>query len=210
MSHWPTSAVDPIKEPTNTTRPSKFHSYKEDKASESHEANANKDGKEHIRIDLYSLDVRKINKAFRDFRKSKGNWAFYGSTFFRDENSRNCSGLSAHLLIEGGINELIEYLDDTVDKMVSPFFGTRGSSLSPSAVFAEGLRLSAATLVAAQGVKHVITPSGIAKLAEIAKKAEIKKYESAPSSNAPSRASSKIKSSSKDDSAHQKTTCLVM
>lgn len=59
-----------------------------------------------ITVDLYSLDVQEINKEFEKFEKSNGNWSIWGSAFFRERKTRNCSGLCSYLLRQGGINNL--------------------------------------------------------------------------------------------------------
>lgn len=60
-------------------------------------------GQPDLEIKLYGLDVGAINAAFNQFKNSKCNWSIFGSTFFRKENTRNCSGLVSYLLYEGGI-----------------------------------------------------------------------------------------------------------
>lgn len=60
-------------------------------------------GQPDLEIKLYGLDVRAINAAFNQFKDSKCNWSIFGSTFFRKEKTRNCSGLVSYLLYVGGI-----------------------------------------------------------------------------------------------------------
>ncbi len=60
-----------------------------------------------IRITLYSLDADAINKAYSEFRKSGRIWDLFASTYgFKNKGAQNCSGLTADLLKEGGIDKL--------------------------------------------------------------------------------------------------------
>jgi hypothetical protein len=85
-------------------------------------------------IDLYSLNVDKINQAYAQFIASNCNWSLWGSSFFRDENTRNCSGLCLHLLKEGGIDALltepvsVEMVMGTGAGSATAFFGLGGGA----------------------------------------------------------------------------------
>jgi hypothetical protein len=59
-------------------------------------------------IEIYTLDVDAINEAFLKFENLKFNWSIWGSSIFRHEKSRNCSGLVTYLLMEGKYKEQLK------------------------------------------------------------------------------------------------------
>lgn len=71
------------------------------------EQDINTEGSESdIIVDLYSLDVKKINDHFKKFKASGCRWALLGSSFIAHPETQNCSGLVYSLLSIGGIKSL--------------------------------------------------------------------------------------------------------
>ena len=76
------------------------HTFETDKALE-----GNRDPE--IHIDLYSLDVGAINKAYEAFQKAGYQWNILGSTFFKKNTIGNCASLTEFLLRAGGVDKLV-------------------------------------------------------------------------------------------------------
>lgn len=64
------------------------------------------EGEPDLVIDLYSLDVKKINTSFKKFKISGCRWALFGSSFMAHPETQNCAGLIYGLLCIGGIKKL--------------------------------------------------------------------------------------------------------
>jgi len=127
-------------------------------------------------IDLYSLDVDKINRAYAQFLASNCNWSLWGSAFFRDESTRNCSGLCLYLLKEGGIDALltesvsVEMVMGTGAGSATAFFGLGGGAWlgfagGSSNVFLGSSVAKAVMLVGLPATPGVVFIGGIAMLA---------------------------------------------
>ena len=71
-----------------------------------------------VEVNLYSLNVDKINEEYKKFVESDYNWSLFGSTFFKYEKTQNCSGLVAFLLKEGDINKLFSSSDHIKNGMM--------------------------------------------------------------------------------------------
>ena len=83
-------------------------------------------------IDLFSLDVERINNAYNAFLAGKSNWALPASSMLRGKNTFNCSGLVWHLLEQGKIKHLFK---DSFWPIDGPFGSITGAgSTIPKAI----------------------------------------------------------------------------
>jgi len=111
-----------------------------------------------VEINLHGLDIQKINTAFEEFRASDCDWELWGSTYFKSKNTRNCSGLTHHLLQIGRI-----------DKFVGTYTGTgfrTGIYTGVSGGIGAGL-LAANNMAVVYGAGTFAAPAGLATMAGI-------------------------------------------
>lgn len=89
-------------------------------------------------VDLFSLDVKKINNDYERFKSSGCKWAIYGSSFFKTQDTQNCCGLCLFLLNAGGITNLAKYNDFYLAKIISLLGSTFGFFAVPIILNATG------------------------------------------------------------------------
>ncbi len=141
---------------------------------------------------LTCLNVDEIEAAFYEFKESNASFDLYSSVNpFTSECHKNCSGLTILLLSAGGIYDVIKHLDESnLGSIGLSFFAYNSYSAYALAtngvnpmlgicIFIGKLWLSAGTGIALEEVdamrreiKNIITPRGIATLAERIEDAE--------------------------------------
>lgn len=152
-----------------------------------------------IEVNLYSLDVKKIKKAYQEYIKNPNKkWCGLGSSIFQG-NTQNCCGFVAYLLEAGGIEKLVTTYKNPLTSFLS-YFG--GGAISGAGAMALGTILTIGTGGAAlpviagigaigggviglavnqtdivEGCKVAITPDGIGTLVKIAEAKEKEKYQ---------------------------------
>jgi hypothetical protein len=109
-SFWPNDDSSKRQSSRDGVAAAHIRTPKQDEINESIERNANGfriPCPSDVTIELYGLNVDKIQEEYKKFRESNCNWSLWGSSFFRKENTRNCSGLTEFLLRCGGIYDII-------------------------------------------------------------------------------------------------------
>lgn len=136
-----------------------------------------------VTIHLYSLDVNAINAEYRKFRLSGCKWSIWGSSFFKNEGTQNCSGLTLYLLKCGGIENLIGSCRPDTGIQCGTMVGMYPVALALAGLSA-GIAVPLFLLYGVATIKVcektfdqiVVTPSNIAELAERLYVREHKQY----------------------------------
>lgn len=145
-----------------------------------------------VTISLYSLDVNKVNQAYSKFRTSNCNWSIWGSSFFKDDETRNCSGLVAFLLNEGGLTNLVPASKFNLDESTGTIKNALESMAIPLVLgnIATGNKIEFGVAKATMSTKvtllttavaflknSALTPNDVATLVNEASKAEHQQYD---------------------------------